>query len=645
MSVENGEEVQLGGKTGVVVGRQVTVGGRVEFELGAGKAIALVYQVAEPEVELDGVDVALVEEQEGGQGAGRYVLMVDDAYWGRRVQPARFGEAPFAEAFVMGYRLTGQVRRREVGVAGAPVSFEVTLQTREDGAVRFWDSEEYNALVWSDELQTFVSGPTVTAPVVTDENGVWEYIVPKGHGAAYQRLGDRQDDTEETAAESLRRYAEEVRVAYRGRQVAAREGEPAILNLESARVRVTATPGATVRVGVRDDAGEMYVVPAEGVVELRDLPEGWANVVQFQRVGTGEWDPRYGGQRARVDVREDHTAEADLGALEQYPDDGGVAAGRVYISPGVPAAGAAIVVIDPESGEDRGTVATTNGAGFWSVAIPEEGLGGNLYVRDATWGTVPVYGLPYSDVVLGARAYCGWQQEFKTEAWRRGTWGHANFQWVPEAIWVVDNDTEQVYATEEAPGGGWRTAEPLPKWQYVSDPLELLQYGPQLKSYRLETDHGVEDPSFHLREQPFCGWSTQDGYFRATGVLPGEEDPAGREAEVQRGAGGEREDRGCLAGGGAGGVGVGGSGGSSLKYGAGRPHPLTPSRRTQTCACRGGGIQRGWSAPRGATGCVRTVGVRWRGGGEKRRRGGSAGSARRSSGCRGRRTGGGSDGV
>jgi hypothetical protein len=405
-------------------------------------------------------------------------------------------------------------------VEGALVSFEVTLQTAEDGAARFWDSEEYNTLVWSDDLGTFVSGPIVTAPVVTDYNGHWEYLVPKGHGAPYQRRTDRRDDTEETARQPLRRYVDRVMVAYRGRQALVVEGQETIINVDSARARITATPGATVRAGVMEDAGQMYLVPEGGVVELTELPEGWLSLVQFKRVPTGEWDPRYGGQRARVRVHEGQTAQVDLGALEQYPDDGSVACGRVFLSPGVPAPGVEIIIISQESGEIIGTAATTGNDGFWSVDIPPEGLGGNLFIMDPAWGSMPIYGLPYSDVVLGARAYCGWMQEFKTEAWRRGTWGHSNFQYLLEAIWVVDNDTGDVYATEEAPYGGWVTRTALPKWKYVSDPVQLLVQGPQLKSYRLETDHGVEDPDFHLREQSFSGWDDQPSYYRAAGYYP-----------------------------------------------------------------------------------------------------------------------------
>ncbi len=520
MSDGVGEGIQLGQQWGVVISRVVSEDGIVEIVTPQGLVTGHVYQVRDLDVPLEVVEVALIEEQVNGTGTGRYALMVDDPYWGRRIQPAQFAEPPWTEDFVMGYRLRGEVRQGDELVVTAPVSFEVTLETAEDGAVRFWDSEEYNKLIWSGELETYVSGPEVTAPVVTDWQGKWEHIVPKGHKAPYQRETDRRDDTAETAQEPLRRYVEEVQVAYRGRRAVVVEGEEALINIDSAGARITATPGATVRAGVMEDAGQMYLVPASGVVEIGGLPEGWVSLAQFQRAGTGEWDPRYGAPRVLLPVHEDQMVEVDLGELEQYPEDGTVACGRVYWSVGVPAVGVQIVIISQESGEIVGTAATTGGTGFWSVDIPAEGLGGNLFIMDPNWGSMPIYGMPYSDVVLGARAYAGWMDEFMSEAWRRESRGHKNFPYVPGATGVVDNDTGQVYETEESPYGGWMTQETLPKWKCIEDPVALLTYGPQLRSYRLETDHGVEDPDFHLRDQSFSGWDDQPSYYRAAGYYP-----------------------------------------------------------------------------------------------------------------------------
>jgi hypothetical protein len=223
-----GQTVLLGGSRGVVVQEGVTVSGMVVFPLASGEVVARVYQARNPDVWLDEVCVGLVAETGNDDGptplapsrqratatagpaslrscgpsgetasatatagfTGRFALLVDDAYWGRRVQPGAFVAAPLGEDIVMGYRLSGSIRREGAPLAGEPVSLEVRLQTAEDGVVVLWDSEEYNRLAWSDTAGTFVAGPEVAAPIMTDANGNWEYIVPCGDGAVYQRAGE-----------------------------------------------------------------------------------------------------------------------------------------------------------------------------------------------------------------------------------------------------------------------------------------------------------------------------------------------------------------------------------------------------------------------------------------------------------------------
>ena len=182
-----GEIIYLGDSQGVTVEVVASTDGMAVFAPEEGLVTNYIYQARNPDVELNGVNVFLVAEKQGGQFTGRYAVMVDDAYWGRRIQPSRFMEPPFTETLVMGYRLAGTILHDEVPQEGANVSLAVALEAVEDQQVIFWDSEEYNRLVWSQALQTYVSGAEVTAPVTTDENGNWEYIVPKGHGALYQR--------------------------------------------------------------------------------------------------------------------------------------------------------------------------------------------------------------------------------------------------------------------------------------------------------------------------------------------------------------------------------------------------------------------------------------------------------------------------
>ena len=162
-------------------------------------------------------------------------------------------------------------------------------------------------------------------------------------------------------------------------------------------------------------------------------------MVQFRRNAWGEWDAAYGCARKTVVVAEGETAEVDLGAMETYDPGAGVIAGRVYEQMGHPAAGVAIVTLNYETGEFGAAIAETDGDGYWEVEIPPEGLGGDPWIHDQTWGSLPVLGFPYSDVVLGARAYAGWQEVYKPEVWRKGDRGHANFQYLQGGIWVEGN--------------------------------------------------------------------------------------------------------------------------------------------------------------------------------------------------------------
>jgi hypothetical protein len=197
-----------------------------------------------------------------------------------------------------------------------------------------------------------------------------------------------------------------------------------------------------------------------------------------------------------------------------------VLCGNIYVSPGVAGGGAEIVLIDLNTGQQvGGPAASSDGGGFWKILVPGDGLGGTPYLLDPVWGSLPIVGVPYSDIVLGARVYSGWMEDFRPAAWRTGTWGHANFPWVPEAVWIVDNDTGAVYPTGPAPYGGWMTPDPLPKWKVLDIPT-LLATGPQLKTYSLMTDHGCEDASFSLRDQSFSLAVDEPAFFRASGYYP-----------------------------------------------------------------------------------------------------------------------------
>lgn len=524
------EVVRLGQAQGVTVLRGFSSGGQVVFSaqddgvLG-GDVVASVYKARNPDVVLENVAVYLVQRLAPTWQPGQpyvtvdeYAVMVDDPYWGRRIQGSEFREAPFGETFVMGYRVKGRILHNGVPAAEANVSLEGRIEGPFGSAI-FWDSQEYNELIWSLELETYVEGSRVLAPIMTDAEGRWSFICPKGHGAIYQRAQDRRDGSALTAQEELPRRLTRLEAVYRGRRAELAEDVEAVIDVESGRLVVHGEPGAWVKVGTLDETGTSYLIQQDGTATVEGLPRGTHGVVQFKLNGWGDWDSSWGCGRATVEVTEGATATVDLGMMDYYDPGGNVVCGRVYERMGVPAVGVAIVPINFESMVVGDPIATTGGDGYWEAEIPEEGLGGDPWVHGA-WGSVPLLGYPYSDVVLGARAYAGFAEMYKPEAWRKGSRGHCNFQYVQDEVWVEDCDTGSQYATVEAAHGGWVTEQTLPKYKYVEGLEALAASGPVLRRYSLQTPQEVLQAEFVLESQPFEAYETLTGQYRAAGYSP-----------------------------------------------------------------------------------------------------------------------------
>lgn len=515
------EIIQLGQRTGITVARARTEQGVAELETPGGTMVARVLKAASPDVTLDGAWVYLVEELPASgesRPTGRYALMVDDSYWGRRIQPAEFVEPPQSETIQIGYRLRGRVLENGQPVAEANVSLQLTLQTAEHGTVTAWDSLEFNELVYDAELETYVAGARVLAPIMTGVDGRWEFIAPRGHGAYYQRQSDRRDDTEETAERQLARYVERVEFAYRGRMMEVQEGTEAVLNVLSGTLEINAEPGTSLLVGTLDNPGQSYTVGSNGVVSIGGLPQAEHTIVAFRLTPWGEWDPSYGCARVIASVRRGETTTVTMPEMEHYSDPD-VICGRVYLRPGVPAEGIEIVAVDLESCEIVGVIAVTDETGFWSATIPPEGLGGEPAIHDPVWGSVPVLGVPYSDVVLGARAYAAHYEMYQPETWRKPERGHANFRFCSGSVTVRTPEGREV-ATEATDYGGWVTTEVLPKHRYIEDIEEFVQTGAQAHRYDLLVDGEVAIAQFELRSQPFDGQDTPEGRLRAAGYYP-----------------------------------------------------------------------------------------------------------------------------
>ncbi|MEN6545150.1 MAG: hypothetical protein ABFE07_03835, partial [Armatimonadia bacterium] len=165
------EVVRLGDFCGLAVREARTVYGVAEFVVPGGTLRARVYKARTPDVVLEGAQVWLVQRIAPGQEGedepellDQYVLMVDDPYWGRMIAPGVFVAAPFEQAFVMGYRVKGRILQDGVPVIEANVSLEGVVEDDQARQSLFWDSLEYNELIWSQEYETYVEGSRVYAP-------------------------------------------------------------------------------------------------------------------------------------------------------------------------------------------------------------------------------------------------------------------------------------------------------------------------------------------------------------------------------------------------------------------------------------------------------------------------------------------------
>jgi hypothetical protein len=483
---------------------------------------AYVHKARSPDVPLDGAQVYLLEElpEDGAsEPTGRFAVMVDDPWWGRRIQPAQCALAPLTEDLTMGYRLHGRLLEDGEPAAGENVSLELELTGVQDERVVLWDSVEHNELTWDAQRETYVEGPTVLAPIVTDAEGRWEWLAPKGHGAIYQRAADLRDETPETAARGFTRHLVAVRQAWRGRMAEVVEGAESVLDILSGTLEISAEPGATLRVGTLDDPGTAHTVPPGGTVTITGLPEAEHSIVAFRLTAWGTWDQSFGCARRLAQVRRGETTSVQMGPLEEYTDPDMIC-GRVYERPGVPAAGVEIVVIDTVACELIGTLTTTDGSGWWEAEVPPEGLGGQPAIHDERRGSLPVLGTPYSDVVLGARVYSAAYESYKPEAWRRPLRGHRNFQYVPGSVTVENAATGEQFSTVQTAFGGWITSETLPKFRHEPDIERLVWWGAEAHSYRILVDGEDRLPQFELRGQPFDDTGSGAGVYRAAGYYP-----------------------------------------------------------------------------------------------------------------------------
>ncbi len=498
------EVVALGGKHGLTVAHQKS-GATVVFETPEGTVSARVLKAETPDEYLDNVDVHLVEEvtdeaediesdpSEGGELTGRYAVMVDDPYWGRRIQPAAFTEAPLSETFVMGYELTIQVVKGAAPVENATVSLALEWLTDDDGVVKGWlQPDEFNGLTYSAELETYVESGEVFGRIMTDAEGRaglftpglgWSrLILPKGHGAPYQRVGDRRDDSPETAAETQARGVQRIVALCQGRAKEVSEGSPATIDLAGGTLRITGPPGSSVQVmyygeGSLLGGGTYELDWLTGQLELSDLRPGEWHVFHFRKIGSYV-DTNYGGPRVKATVRAGETTELSLGSLTDYSGSSWERlVGRVYRWGAEPAAGVTIYELRQQL-EPPGTrwkaAGVTGADGFFDLTAdpndpdPLDGWA----IDDPTWGYFLFPTGTYHDVVLGGRVVSVRQTtlpELGLAPWRKGAYRHENFATVEGGITFRERDGKVggSFSSEELPDGMGFVSAPLPKTPYT----------------------------------------------------------------------------------------------------------------------------------------------------------------------------------
>lgn len=499
------EVIGLGGRRGLAIAR-ASSGATVTFETADGAIAADVLKAREPDEALVGADVYLVEELapeaerigcSPAQGEGpvrRYAVMVDDAYWGRRVQPSEFAEAPFDETLVMGYELSIEIHNNGTPVADAIVSLEIEWDTDQDGSSKGWlQPDEFNGLQWSSELETYVESGVRYGRVITDGSGIARLytpgaglsrlILPKGHGAPYQRLDDRRDDSEETGRETLARGVTRVTAVCEGRRAEAREGETAAIDLGGGTLVVRGDPDDSVQVlycgeGAVIGGGTYDLDWLTGELTLSGLRPGEWHVYHFRRTGGGDVDTSCGGPRRIAMLHASETTVLELDSLTDYSGaEWDELFGRVHGWGAVPLAGVTVYELrqqlDPP-GTRWVANTTTDGDGYFEATAdpgdsdPLDGWA----IDDPTWGYLLFPTGAYHDVVLGGRIVSVLRAsppELGLAPWRKGTYRHENFAaWEAEIRFRErDGRVEGVFGVVEIAGGAGFASVPLPKTPYT----------------------------------------------------------------------------------------------------------------------------------------------------------------------------------
>ncbi|MFQ6133598.1 MAG: hypothetical protein ACE5R4_16275 [Armatimonadota bacterium] len=425
----------------------------VVFETPAGLIVVFVYKARNPDVDLPGVEVTLLEE--GGTPA-RYRVMVDDPWWGRRIQPAEFKEAPFTEHIVMGYRLEARTLLDGVPQNGEGLSLELVWETAEDGEVVGWFPDVHNSLIWSSQEQTYVRGPEPVWPIVTRYDGSraedgwagfdWpglrseDVILPKGHGSIFQRASDElYDGWLGEEGNELPRYVKSAEWVYKTLRQPAVEGSPAIFDLKPGTVTFVGAAGADYEYGLFDQDN-----PATGGGTLDQSGQAERELEPCEYWAWQHDDAVGIGDRVSFTLEPGEEKTVNLPAMRTS----GI---LVYEGGAKPAAGVTIY-----KGSTNIPLGQTDQNGYWTG---QEAPGD---INDPVLGYQSP-GAGYAGVVYAVMG--GRMATAKWLVWRDIGVDHPNFKFVPGGVWVRRQEDGGAYAVEEAAGRHWSyvTEEPVPR--------------------------------------------------------------------------------------------------------------------------------------------------------------------------------------
>ncbi|MFQ6098929.1 MAG: hypothetical protein ACE5O2_14460, partial [Armatimonadota bacterium] len=426
----------------------------VVFHTPDGDVTANVYKARNPDAELPGVQVSLLSETDD-EGVTVYAVMVDDPWWGRRIEPVPYQRAPFTTDIVMGYRIEARVVIDDVPTNGEGVSLELRWWTVEDGEVVGWFPDVHNSLMWSDTQQTYVKGPELVWPITTrhdpnrNEDGwaafYWpglryeDVILPKGHGAIFQRATDELYDGWLGEGNSLKRYVSGAEWVYRGHRLPAAEGSPAVFDIKRAAVTFVGSPGAVYEYGALDDDNPPTgggTLDANGEdTQLLEPTEYWA----------WQHDDNVGlGDRVGFEVKPGETKTVSLPAMRSS----GL---LVYKGGAEPAAGVTVYL-----GSTTTPLGQTDESGYFDHP---QGVGD---INDPELGYQSP-GAGYGNVVYmvtgGRIATSRWL------VWREPSADHPNFRAIPGAVHVYRTNDAAKFEMEEAKGDlySYVTKQRLPR--------------------------------------------------------------------------------------------------------------------------------------------------------------------------------------